>query len=46
MKKRNQSNSQNNGKMPKLITGVGKVPDGAVRVIELQEQGYSYLYPR
>lgn len=38
--------SQNNGKMPELIAGVGTVPDGAVRVIELQEQGYSYLYPR
>ena len=38
--------SQNNGKMPELIKGVGTVPDGAVRVIELQEQGYSYLYPR
>ena len=38
--------SKNHGKMPKLIAGVGKVPDGAVRVIELQEQGYSYLYPR
>lgn len=38
--------SQNHGKMPKLIQGVGKVTDGAVRVIELQEKGYSYLYPR
>lgn len=38
--------SQNKGKMPDLIKGVGTVPDGAVRVIELQEQGYSYLYPR
>lgn len=38
--------SQNHGKLPDLIPGVGKVPDGAVRVLELQEQGYSYLYPR
>ena len=38
--------SQNHGKMPDLVEGVGTVPDGAVRVIELQEKGYSYLYPR
>jgi len=38
--------SQNHGKMPELVPGVGKVPDGVVRVVELQEQGYSYVYPR
>ena len=36
----------NNGKRPKLVAGVGVVPDGVVRVIELQEQGYTYVYPR
>ena len=35
-----------NGKRPKLVAGVGTVPDGVVRVIELQEQGYAYVYPR
>lgn len=36
----------NSGKRPKLVAGVGVVPDGVVRVIELQEQGYAYVYPR
>ncbi|HEY5603641.1 MAG TPA: DsrE family protein [Gammaproteobacteria bacterium] len=36
----------NNGKRPKLVAGVGVVADGVVRVIELQEQGYAYVYPR
>lgn len=36
----------NSGKRPKLVAGVGIVPDGVVRVVELQEQGYSYVYPR
>jgi len=35
-----------NGKRPKLVKGVGTVTDGVVRVVELQEQGYSYVYPR
>jgi len=34
------------GKRPKLVAGVGTVEDGVVRVIELQEQGYAYVYPR
>ncbi|MGD8567778.1 MAG: DsrE family protein [Gammaproteobacteria bacterium] len=34
------------GKRPKLVSGVGTVPDGVVRVIELQEKGYTYVYPR
>jgi intracellular sulfur oxidation DsrE/DsrF family protein len=38
--------SKNRGKMPQLVPGVGKVPDGVARVIELQEKGYSYVYPR
>lgn len=33
------------GKMPRLIDGVGTVPMGVARVIELQEQGYSYIRP-
>ncbi|MCI0505456.1 MAG: DsrE family protein [Gammaproteobacteria bacterium] len=36
----------NNGKRPKLVSGVGVVEDGVVRVIELQEKGYAYVYPR
>ncbi|WP_455222451.1 DsrE family protein [Kaarinaea lacus] len=36
----------NNGKRPKLVSGVGTVEDGVVRVIELQEKGYAYVYPR
>jgi len=35
-----------NGKRPKLVQGVGTVEDGVVRVIELQEKGYAYVYPR
>lgn len=38
--------SQNNGKAPKLVKGVGTVEDGVVRVVELQEKGYAYVYPR
>lgn len=38
--------SQNKGKAPELVKGVGTVKDGVVRVVELQEQGYSYVYPR
>lgn len=33
------------GKAPKLVDGVTVVPAGAARIIELQEQGYSYLRP-
>lgn len=33
------------GTQPKLIEGVGVVPAGAARIIELQEQNYSYLRP-
>ncbi len=38
--------SQNKGKRPTLVKGVGTVKDGVVRVVELQEKGYSYVYPR
>ncbi len=33
------------GKQPELIEGVGTVPAGAARIIELQEQDYSYIRP-
>ena len=33
------------GKEPVLLEGVGRVPSGVVRVMELQEQGYSYVRP-
>lgn len=36
---------QKSGKMPKLIKGVKIVPAGAVRIMLLQEKGYSYLRP-
>ena len=35
-----------NGKRPQLVPGVGTVPDGVARIIDLQEKGYSYVYPR
>ena len=33
------------GHFPKLTEGVGKVKAGVGRIIELQEQGYSYIRP-
>ena len=33
------------GKRPVLLEGVTEVPAGAIRVMELQEQGYSYMRP-
>ncbi len=33
------------GKTPRLIEGVDTVPMGVARVVELQEQGYSYIRP-
>jgi len=33
------------GKLPKLVEGVVVVPAGVTRIMELQEQGYSYLRP-
>ena len=33
------------GKAPALIAGVKVVPAGVIRIMELQEQGYSYLRP-
>ncbi len=35
----------NGGKMPNIVEGVAKVPEGSIHVVELQEQGYSYLRP-
>lgn len=37
---------QQTGKKPLLTEGVQVVTDGVVRLIELQEQGYSYVYPK
>jgi len=33
------------GKEPQLLPGVGRVPAGVVRVMELEEQGYAYVRP-
>ena len=33
------------GKLPELSEGVGKVTAGVARIIELQEQGFSYIRP-
>ena len=33
------------GKKPELIDGVGIVPGGVIRLVELQEQGYAYISP-
>ncbi|NNE63346.1 MAG: hypothetical protein HKN34_04630 [Gammaproteobacteria bacterium] len=37
--------SEKTGKMPVLLEGVGEVPAGVVRIIELHEQGYAYIRP-
>ncbi len=33
------------GHLPKLSEGVGTVQAGVARIIELQEEGYSYIRP-
>jgi len=33
------------GKLPKLTEGVSVTPSGTIRIMELQEQGYSYIRP-
>jgi len=33
------------GHLPKLANGVKVVPGGVIRIMELQEQGYSYIRP-
>jgi len=37
--------AKKSGKEPKLIDGVKVVPAGVVRLMELQEKGYSYIRP-
>ena len=37
--------SEKTGKMPVLLEGVGQVPAGVARIMELQEQGYAYIRP-
>ena len=37
--------AEKKGKMPKLAEGVGQVPAGVARILELQEQGYAYIRP-
>jgi len=33
------------GREAEIIDGISKVPTGAIRILELQEQGYAYLRP-
>ncbi|MEY3219829.1 MAG: hypothetical protein RIT27_1186 [Pseudomonadota bacterium] len=40
-----RATKQNNGVEPKLEEGVQVVPSGVARIVELQEQGYSYIRP-
>ena len=37
--------AKKSGKMPVLLEGVGQVPAGVARIMELQEQGYAYVRP-
>jgi intracellular sulfur oxidation DsrE/DsrF family protein len=37
--------TQKLGETPELVEGVGMVPFGVVRIVELQEQGYAYVRP-
>jgi len=37
--------TKKHGKAPVLAEGVGIVPSGAVRIVELQEQSYAYIRP-
>jgi intracellular sulfur oxidation DsrE/DsrF family protein len=37
--------TKKNGKAPVLADGVGVVPGGVIRIMELQEAGWSYLRP-
>jgi len=37
--------AKKSGKMPVLAEGVGIVPAGVIRIMELQEQGYAYIRP-
>ncbi len=40
-----QTIEKKTGVAPKLIEGVGTVQAGVARIMELQEQGYSYIRP-
>ena len=37
--------AKKSGKMPVLADGVGIVPAGVIRIMELQEKGYAYIRP-
>jgi intracellular sulfur oxidation DsrE/DsrF family protein len=37
--------AKRHGAEPDIIEGVTRVPTGAVRILELQEQGYAYMRP-
>ncbi len=40
-----KSYAKRHGGEPKIIGGVSRVPTGAIRILELQEQGYAYMRP-
>ena len=40
-----KSYAKRHGGEPSIIDGVSRVPTGAIRLLELQEHGYSYLRP-
>jgi len=37
--------AKRHGGEPDIIEGVSRVPTGAIRILELQEQGYAYMRP-
>ena len=40
-----KSYAKRHGGEPGIIDGVSRVPTGAIRILELQEQGYAYMRP-
>ncbi len=40
-----KSYAKRHGGEPDIIEGVSRVPTGAIRILELQEQGYAYMRP-
>ena len=40
-----KSYAKKHGSEPDIIEGVSRVPTGAIRILELQEQGYAYMRP-
>ena len=40
-----KSYAKKHGGEPDIIGGVSRVPTGAIRILELQEQGYAYMRP-